>query len=82
MDMCMVDLGPPDRAPAPNVELGDEAVLFGPSGPTVYDLAQWSETIPYEICCGVSPRVPRRYVRLDDGPATESRPTRASTSEV
>ena len=82
MDMCMVDLGPPDRTPAPNVELGDEAVLFGPSGPTVYDLAQWSETIPYEICCGVSPRVPRRYVGLDDGPATETRPTRASTSEV
>jgi len=62
MDMCMVDLGPPDRPPATNVDLGDEAVLFGPEGPTIYDVARWSETIPYEICCGVSPRVPRRYV--------------------
>jgi alanine racemase len=62
MDMCMVNLGPPDQPPATAVELGDEATLFGPSGPTVYDVAQWSETIPYEICCGVSPRVPRHYI--------------------
>ncbi len=62
MDMCMIDLGPPGHPPANQVTLGDEAVLFGPSGPTVYDVAQWSETIPYEICCKVSPRVPRRYV--------------------
>ncbi|MFB6249934.1 MAG: alanine racemase, partial [Salinibacter sp.] len=62
MDMCMVDLGPPDQRPAQTVEVGDEAVLFGPDGPTVYDVAQWAETIPYEICCGISPRVPRRYV--------------------
>jgi alanine racemase len=61
MDMCMVDLGPPDRAPATHVSRGDPAVLFGPSGPSVYEVARWSETIPYEICCKVSPRVPRRY---------------------
>jgi alanine racemase len=81
MDMCMVDLGPPDQAPAANVELGDEAVLFGPSGPTVYDVAQWSETIPYEICCGVSPRVPRRYVTTDDDPKTAAQPRSTVTSE-
>lgn len=78
MDMCMVDLGPPDQPPATEVELGDEALLFGPSGPTVYDVAQWSETIPYEICCGVSPRVPRHYVELDDAPPPASRLPRTS----
>jgi alanine racemase len=74
MDMCMVDLGPPDRPPATQVDLGDEAVLFGPEGPTVYDVAQWSETIPYEICCGVSPRVPRRYV-TDEEEVSASSPS-------
>jgi len=62
MDMCMVNLGPPDKSPAADVEVGDEAVLFGPSSPTLYDVADWAETIPYEICCGISPRVPRRYL--------------------
>jgi len=62
MDMCMVDLGPPDQSPATEVEVGDEATMFGPSGPTLYDVADWAETIPYEICCGISPRVPRRYM--------------------
>jgi alanine racemase len=62
MDMCMVNLGPPDKSPAADVEVGDEAVLFGPSNPTLYDIADWAETIPYEICCGISPRVPRRYL--------------------
>jgi len=62
MDMCMVDLGPPDGALAQRVDPGDEAVLLGPDGPTAYDVANWAETIPYEICCGISPRVPRRYV--------------------
>lgn len=71
MDMCMVDLGPPDHSPAADVTVGDEAVLFGPSGPTPYDVAEWAETIPYEICCGISPRVPRRYVdAASDDPAT------------
>jgi len=72
MDMCMVDLGTPDQRLAQTVEVGDEAVLFGPDGPTVYDVAEWAETIPYEICCGLSPRVPRRYVH----PAGEAHATR------
>jgi alanine racemase len=62
MDMCMVDLGPPDQSPATEGEVGDEATMFGPSGPTLYDVADWAETIPYEICCGIPPRVPRRYM--------------------
>ena len=82
MDMCMVDLGPPDRTPARRVEVGDEAVLFGPSGPTAYDVAQWSETIPYEICTGVSPRVPRRYVVSNDDPKTASAASRSPTQGI
>jgi alanine racemase len=79
MDMCMVDLGPPDQSPAADVAVGDDATLFGPSGPTLYDVAEWAETIPYEICCGISPRVPREYT----GPAADQygpdAPARAST---
>lgn len=79
MDMCMVNLGPPDRSPASSVEIGDEATLFAVSPPTVYDVARWAETIPYEICCGISPRVPRRY--RDGGDKNASAPiSRASPS--
>lgn len=61
MDMCMINLGPPDHPAASSVQVGDAAVLLGPDGPTAYDVARWAETIPYEILCGLSPRVPRRY---------------------
>jgi alanine racemase len=77
MDMCMVDLGPPDQPLARRVEVGDEAVLFGPDGPTAYDVARWAETIPYEICCGISPRVPRRY--LDEAVSPPDAPEPASS---
>lgn len=73
MDMCMIDLGPPDQAPATEVEVGDEAILLGSSTPTAYDVAEWAETIPYEICCNVSPRVPRRYVEPEARSQTASR---------
>lgn len=76
MDMCMVNLGPPDRPPATDVSVGDEATLFGPEGPTLYDVAEWAETIPYEIGCGLSSRVPRTYL----GDETESSSTAASAS--
>jgi alanine racemase len=68
MDMFMVDLGLPD-GPGGAVVTGDEVVLFGEGGPAVYEVAAWSETIPYEICCRVSARVPRRYI--DAGTAAE-----------
>ena len=60
MDMFMVDLGPPDTAP--DVEVGDDVVLFGQNGPAASEVAAWAETITYEICTGVGPRVPRQYV--------------------
>ena len=59
MDMFMVNLGPPGAAP--DVEVGDEVVLFGRNGPSASEVAAWAETITYEICTGIGSRVPRHY---------------------
>ena len=59
MDQIMVDVG--DF----KVRLGDEAVLIGPQGKdkiTAEELALLSDTISYEIVCGLGSRVPRLYV--------------------
>ena len=59
MDLCMVDV---TDIPVP-VEVGDDVVLLGRQGDeeiTAWDLADWAETIPYEILAGFSDRVPRR----------------------
>lgn len=58
MDMLMVDLGPPEGIAA-TVSLGDEAVLFGAGGPDLQDQAEAADTMPYELTCALSPRVPR-----------------------
>ena len=57
MDMCMIDLT--DR---PEVQVGDEVEIFGPEN-SVDTLAQIAGTIPYELTCAVSKRVPRVYLR-------------------
>lgn len=60
MDMLMVDLGDP-AGPGADVRVGDAVVLFGAGGPSAFEVAERVGTIPYEICCGVAARVPRRY---------------------
>lgn len=55
MDMVMVDV---TDVPTP-VRPGDEVELFG-DGVRVEELAAIAGTIPYEVLCGVSQRVPRR----------------------
>jgi alanine racemase len=67
MDQCMVNLGGAEREPP--VSLGDDVLLFGesasPSESSPGDAALMAEkldTIPYEIICGISGRVPRVYV--------------------
>ncbi len=58
MDQLMVDAG---ELP---VEVGDEAVLLGRQGDAEIRAVEWAQrlgTIAYEIVCGISPRVPRRY---------------------
>ena len=45
---------------------GDEVTLIGDSGNesiTVDDLADWAETIPYEILTSINTRVPRVYLK-------------------
>ena len=54
MDMSMVDVT------GLNIKKGDEVVLFG-HNPSIYQLAEWAETIPYEILTAVSSRVKRVY---------------------
>jgi alanine racemase len=66
MDMVMVDLGPPGKVKGhASVAVGDSALLFGAGGPTARDLAVWADTIPYEILCGISQRVPRCMAAQD-----------------
>lgn len=57
MDQILVDV-----TGLPGMDAGEEAVLIGGQGRerlTAEDLAGWAETIPYEILCGISKRVPR-----------------------
>lgn len=58
MDQFMVDCGDDP------IEVGDEAVLIGRQGADEVTANEWArllDTIGYEITCGVSARVPRRY---------------------
>lgn len=60
MDLTMIDLGPA----TPTVRVGDEAVLMGSDGDdqiTVDEIANLMGTIPYEVTCLISARVPRCY---------------------
>ena len=61
MDLTLVDV-----TDVPDVEEGDEVVLFGQTGQgclPVEELAEILHTIPYELLCAVSRRVPRVYCR-------------------
>ena len=58
MDMTMIDLGAPD-GPGAAVSVGDEAVVFGPGGPSAFEAAEAAGTISYALPCGLTARVPR-----------------------
>ncbi|THB68610.1 MAG: alanine racemase [Spirochaetaceae bacterium] len=68
MDQFMIDLGLNS-----NVSLYDRVVLFGPpqgerfevQPATAEDIADICGTIPYEITCGISGRIPRVYQEAD-----------------
>ena len=60
MDMTMLDV-----SQVPQAAVGDAVVLFGGQDGTVLPvdvIAAQTGTIAYEILCGVSSRVPRRYI--------------------
>ncbi len=58
MDQFMVDIGP-----EPEVQTGDTVTLFGPDqdGPDAEEIANLTGTIPYEVTCSPTARVPRVY---------------------
>lgn len=62
MDWIMLDV-----TSIADVAVGDEVVLLGPdhNGNSIQaeELANWAGTIPYEIFCGISKRVPRVYLK-------------------
>ncbi len=56
MDMCMVDL-----TNCPNVETDSVVEIFGKKN-SIDDMAALAESIPYELTCSISKRVPRKYL--------------------
>ena len=57
MDMCMIDL-----TGLPEVRVGDAVEIFGETAP-IESMALQAGTIPYELTCAVSRRVPRVYLK-------------------
>ncbi len=57
MDMCMIDI-----SHITNAKVGDEVEIFGENNP-IENMADIACTIPYEITCSVSKRVPRVYIK-------------------
>jgi alanine racemase len=60
MDHCMIDVGPD-----PGCRAGDEVTFIGTDGNmsiSAWDIADTIGTIPYEVTCLISPRVPRVFM--------------------
>jgi alanine racemase len=60
MDLTLVDV-----TGISGVSVGDEVTLIGHSGTrciSAWEHAGYAMTIPYEVLCGISKRVPRKYV--------------------
>ncbi len=61
MDLVMVDIGTEHH-----IEIGDDVILFGrqeDNAFTVKEICHLLDTIPYEVTCWVSRRVPRVYIK-------------------
>ncbi len=60
MDMVMIDLGKNLKC-----EVGDDVIFYGEDNQnkiSIREVAERLKTIPYEITCNVSPRVPRNHL--------------------
>ena len=55
MDMTMLDVT------GLNCSEGDRVIVFG-ENPTIENLANWAQTIPYEILTSISERVSRIFI--------------------
>lgn len=63
MDMTLIDV-----TDVKNVRVGDDVYLFGGKGDNIItadEIAELAGTIPYEIFCGISERVPRVYTEKE-----------------
>jgi alanine racemase len=72
MDLCMVDVTDVGGA-----AMGDEVVLLGRQGAEeigAVELAEWLETMSYEVLCGVGARVPRVKVQSAEGTGVRAVP--------
>ena len=59
MDRIMFDIG------KSNVKIGEKVIILGKSKNEIITATEWCnilKTIPYEITCGISKRVPRKYI--------------------
>ena len=64
MDQCFVDV-----TNIKDVSVGDEVVLYGSQGQEIIpieSIAKQLNTIPYEVTCSISKRVPRIYINKED----------------
>jgi len=60
MDQTMLEV-----TKIPGVQVGDVVTILGKDGYeqiTAIDMAEWIDTISYEVVCGISKRVPRVYL--------------------
>ena len=79
MDFTTIDL-----TQVPQAMTGDDVTVLDddPLSPaSVYQLAQWGDTIPYEILCKIGPRVRRIAVDPVDSAAGRSEPAAAPGTE-
>ena len=50
-----------DVTDIPGAAVGDEAIIFGGGEISLDTVAEWMETINYEVICLLSTRIPRKY---------------------
>ncbi|AET66223.1 alanine racemase [Desulfosporosinus orientis DSM 765] len=65
MDQTMLEV-----TKIPEVKVGDLVTILGRDGHeqlTATEMADWIETISYEVVCGISKRVPRIYIEPAEG---------------
>lgn len=65
MDMSMIDI-----STLPDLKVGDEIEIFGKQN-AIEDVANLANTIPYELTCAVSKRVPRIFIENEEVVARE-----------
>ena len=61
MDLILINIGQDT-----NINIGDEVILFGKKEDnnfTVNEICDLIDTIPYEVTCWISKRVPRYYIK-------------------